>query len=223
MLSKEFLMKNLNLNLNLKLKWVMAISLIIAATSNIELAHSYGHGISAYPFAQDVSMVTTELIGHMSNGKGMGLQARYGRKFNQFVSIDGGVGFSDSNRSGRVFVATDIEIFPDYEHQPRFSLKPFFENAMEYKKRKSIFGISPLFSKGFPVLNQSVHPFVSLPIGLTLNTSNNSYEMRSTVAMGVTGKVPLEGMENVIFNLEGNINIAKSFSGIFLGFSYALN
>lgn len=185
-------------------------------------AFGYGLGISSHPFSEKNTFLTTEMVDHIGNGTGFGIQARLTKKLSPTVSLEGGAGFADGDLSGRYFAATEIEFYPDFDRQPRISLKTFFENAREFGTRRNIMGIVPVFAKGFRAWENDVYPFLGFPFGLTLNESTKSYNLRSSIALGMTCKLPMEGYEHLLVNVEGNINMANSYSGLFAGLSYPL-
>jgi hypothetical protein len=183
---------------------------------------AYGLGISSHPLTPEKTLITTEFVGHVAQGKGLGMQARVTRKLSSLILLDAGLGFADSERSGRFFLGSDIEFFPDYEKQPRISFKASFEQAKEFGKQRSIIGLSPLVSKGFIVREKMINPFVAVPVAVSLN-DNDRYDIRTHLALGATANIPWDGYQNLIFNAEADININNSFTGVFLGLSYPLN
>ena len=89
---------------------ILFLNLLI--TSNLWAA--LGSGWSTYPMLIDNSFLSTELVGDLSNDGGVGFQGRYTHKVNKSTVIDGGLGFSGGQRSGRIFAGVDYELFPDY-------------------------------------------------------------------------------------------------------------
>ena len=185
----------------------------------------YGMGLSSYPLKTKGSILTTELISFFSDGKGLGLQGRYTRKINGSVTLDGGIGVSDSGRNQRYFAGADIEFFPDYGKQPRISVKAFFQSAEEFEKRKNIIGGAPMASKGFAMFGKMIHPFIAAPVGLVLDQNTKQYEFRITGAFGIMGNIPVgDPKENkqLVYNVEANLNIQDSYSAIYFGISSLL-
>ena len=85
-----------------------------------------------------------------------------------------------------------------------------------------IIGLGPVVSKGFSFWGKEAFPFVAIPFGLTLNQDNKQYEMRTNIALGIMGKIPVKKLEKLIFNLEADINLNNSFTAVFLGMTYPL-
>ena len=48
-----------------------------------------------------------------------------------------------------MLIFLDYEFFPDYMKQPRFSVKGLLQNVKDGDTRKNVFGVTPIFSKGF--------------------------------------------------------------------------
>ena len=183
----------------------------------------YGLGVSTHPLKDNQRAVTAEFNGIISNGKGVGMQARYTQKLSELVVVDGGFGFSDGDRANRMFINADYELYPDYIKQPRVSVRGTLERAKEFESSKSRIGIAPTVSKGFNFWGKEAFPFASLPLGLELNRDEKSYEIVSQLALGITGNIPLRGYENILANLETNLNISNGFSSVFFGLTLPIN
>lgn len=182
-----------------------------------------GEGLSSYPIPEDQALLTTELTNFVNNGQGMGIQARYTRKINTLLQVDAGLGFSDGEHQNRIFVASNYELFPDYGHQPKVLIRGLLENGRELRSRRTTLGLGPLFTKEIKSTEASFHPFLGVPIGLALDQNSRSYQIRAHLSLGLTGKIPFIGMENLLYNFEGNINVQNSYSMLYCGISYPLN
>lgn len=213
-------MKSHNHKKNILFYSVLLILICFLPTQKV---FAYGHGLSSFPLQDKKTMLTTEMVGDTTGSKGMGIQARVTQRLNSAVLLDGGLGFSDGDRGSRIFVGTDVELYPDYENQPKVSVRGFLENAKEFNSRRNIFGVSPTVSKGFAINEHPIYPFASLPIGLTLDSKTNKYEVKTSIALGASSALPLEGFEHLLLSSELNINLRNSFTGIFFGLSYKLN
>jgi len=168
-------------------------------------------------------MISTEFTGILSNGGGMGLQARYTQKINNQLKFDTGLGIGGGERNSRLFAGLDYEIFPDYQNQPRFSLKASYENAKEFNNRYNIFSIAPTISKGFSFWGKEAYPFFTLPVGISLNENSKKYETIINASFGWTGKLPIKGYDHLTTSVEASLNLKNSWGGVFVGLSYPLN
>ena len=112
-------------------------------------ALSSGVGFSSYPLMIDKKFVSLEMTGNLSSSGGVGVQGRFTQKLHSRMTLDGGIGISGGRFSGRVFAGLDYEFFPDYMKQPRFSVKGVLQNVKDGDTRKNVFGVTPIFSKGF--------------------------------------------------------------------------
>lgn len=184
---------------------------------------AYGIGQSTYPLMEKQHMISTEITGITSTGGGVGMQARYTRKMNNKLVLDGGIGLSGGERSNRIFAGADWEIFPDYMNQPRISVKTSLENAKEFKLRRNILTVAPTVSKGFSFWGKEAFPFVALPLGVQLINETKSYETIANLNLGVTGNLPIAGYEKFTASAEATVGIKDSYTGVFLGLSYPLN
>lgn len=186
-------------------------------------AMAYGTGISTYPLEADDKFISAEATGITSSGGGFGMQARFTQKINEKATVDAGLGIGGGERSGRLFAGYDHEIIPDYESQPRISLKAFVENSKEFNARRNILGIAPSFSKGFSFWGKEAFPYISLPYGISLDGSTNSYQSTFSANLGITGNLPAEwSTKQLTANAELIAGLKNSFSGLFVGIAYPI-
>ncbi len=186
-------------------------------------ANAYGTGISTYPLQTDDKLISAEATGIVSSGGGMGMQARFTQKITEKATVDAGLGISGGERSARLFAGYDHEIIPDYESQPRISLKAFVENSKEFNSRRNILGFAPTFSKGFSFWGKEAFPYISIPYGISLDGSNNSYQSTLSANLGLTGNLPAEwSSKQLTANAEVILGVKNSYTAIFAGVSYPI-
>lgn len=183
---------------------------------------AYGIGYSSYPLSQKMKMVSAEATGILSDAKGVGIQGRYTQRLSRKTIVDGGVGISGGDRTTRLFVGADYEIFPDYRNQPRFSMKANLERAKEFEIARNNLSLSPTVSKGFSFWGREAYPFVALPVGLSLDGDSSTYKTQISAAMGISGKLPIEGYDHLSGNIETNIDLKNSYTAFFVGVSFPL-
>jgi hypothetical protein len=187
-------------------------------------AHAYGTGLTSYPLEVETKLISAEFTGITSTGGGLGLQARFTDKLSESGTIDAGLGISGGERSARLFAGYDYELFPDYENQPRTSIKAFVENSKEFNARRNILGLAPTVSKGFTFWDKEAFPYLSIPYGISLNGTNNSYSTTISANLGISGVIPAEVGSNrqLTANAEAIIGLKDSFSGVFFGVAYPI-
>ncbi len=200
-------------------KIFVSLSVVVMSGS----AWAYGTGYSSFPLSLEKRLIATEITGITSNGGGLGVQARYTQKANEQLSFDAGLGMGAGERSGRIFANADYEIFPDYMRQPRFAVRAGYEYAKEFDSSRNIFSVAPTVSKGFSFWGNEAFPFVSLPIGMNLNTSSKTYESSLAFNTGITGHLPMDGYQDWIGSAEMQIDLKDSFTAVFFGISYPIN
>lgn len=208
---------------NLKGLSLLAMTLSLGLGSSA--AFGYGMGISTFPLAEDKKVLSTEVTGIVSDGGGIGLQARYTQKLTESSAVDAGLGISGGERSARLFAGYDYELFPDYDMQPRTSIKAFVENSKEFGTRRNILGIAPSVSKGFSFWGKEAFPYLSLPYGISLDGTKNSYQTTLSANLGISGIIPAEYLATnkaLTANAEVIIGLKDSFSGLFVGFGYPI-
>lgn len=196
---------------------------LIASLFVSSQAMGYGVGVANFPMMTDKKWLTTEFTGITNEGGGVGLQARYSQKLSHALLIEAGVGLGGGERSNRIFAGADYELIPDYMNQPRVSVKTTIANAREFDIRRNVLQVAPTVSKGFSFWGHEAYPFLSVPVGLSLETATSTYETIAAVSMGLTGHLPIEGYRDWMGNIEGQVNLKDSYTGIFFGISYPIN
>ncbi len=194
----------------------------VLALFAVQDALSYGVGITTYPILTGNKLFSAEATGIFTEGGGVGMQARYTQKLSSSILLDGGAGLSSGDRSGRVFFGADFEIFPDYQNQPRFSVKTSFTHAREFDLNQNILSLNPIVSKGFNFWGLDAYPYLSIPMGLSLNDGTNSYQTLYALSLGASSRLPLEGFDYLILSVQAQVNLANTFSGLLLGLTYPL-
>ncbi|NOT78134.1 MAG: hypothetical protein HOP07_03925 [Bacteriovoracaceae bacterium] len=208
---------------NLKVLSILGLTLTLGFGSSA--AFGYGMGISTFPLEAEKKVLSAEVTGIVSNGSGLGLQARYTQKINEFSAVDAGLGIAGGERSARLFAGYDYELFPDYENQPRTSIKAFLENSKEFGTRRNILGLAPTVSKGFSFWGQEAFPYLSLPYGISLDGTKNSYQTTISANLGITGIIPAEQIGSsraITANAEVIVGLKDSFSAVFVGLGYPI-
>lgn len=201
-----------------KIKFVSILSGLLI-TSN---AWSLGMGVSSYPMLTGKKLISSEFTGITSTGGGIGLQARYTQKLSKKVIIDGGIGISGGEHANRFFVGTDLEIFPDYSKQPKVSIRTDLELANEFDVSRTKLGLAPTVSKGFSFWGREAFPYLSLPVGISLDGDTQTYQSTVTANLGINGNLPFESFKHLQSNAELQLNIKDSYTSIIIGLSYAL-
>jgi hypothetical protein len=196
------------------------LSVVVAAFSFSAMANVIG--VSTHPFQAQKQVVNTEFTSNLSSGSGFGVQARYYNRINRDWNIDAGAGFSGGERDSRFFLGADYMLIPDYDNQPRISFKSFFERTNDFNNTFNNIGVAPTLSKGFSFWGHEAFPFVALPVKLGLNSDSKRYDMISSLALGITGRLPIEGTNNLIGNIEANLDIDNSYTALLMGVSYPL-
>jgi hypothetical protein len=194
----------------------IAILLFVALFSAVASATV---GLSTHPFTMKKQVITTEFNSYTTNGAGAGITAKYFQRINENFNFDAGVGVTDGERANRFFAGGDFQLFPDYGRQPRVSVKGLLETMSFDGNRINSFGAAPTVSKGFSFWGNEAFPFLAVPMRVSLNTDTNTYETSTAVAMGITGRLPLDGYESLIYNFETNFSVRNSANAILMGIS----
>lgn len=182
-----------------------------------------GIGNSSFPMMTGKKFISTEFTGTTTDDGGMGLQVRYTQKMNPQLTMDAGIGIAGGDRSQRAFLGADYELYPDYMQQPKISLRTKLSRAQEFEKTKTIVSLAPTFSKGFNVYGNEAFPYVSIPLGLNLNSDERTYESTASLNLGVNGKLPIEGYKHLNGNAEVQVGLKESYTAMVLGLSFPMN
>jgi hypothetical protein len=181
---------------------------------------AYGTGYSTHPIPEEQRMINIEAMGIVSDNGGLGIQGRYTHRLNTDLTLDGGLGISGGDRENRIFVGADYMLFPDYESQPRLSLKGSYILSEEFGTSTNNFSISPTVSKGLSMWDQEIYPFLAVPVGLQLVSEGNKYETTIGASLGATAPLMLENAEKLFLNAEVNIDLKDSYTAFFTGIGY---
>lgn len=179
-------------------------------------------GVSAHPFVLKNKAIQTEFTGNFSGGSGVGVQARYVHKLNQDLRLDGGFGLQAGERTSRIIMGADYMLYPDHRNQPRISLKGTYERLREFSRNVDAIGITPTVSKGVTIGGNEAFPFIALPVKLRLASDTSTYERETALSMGMTGPLPIKGYRHLIGNIEANLELENSYTGLFMGVTYML-
>ncbi len=183
---------------------------------------AYGTGLSTFPLMNEQKIISTEFTGITSRGGGLGLQARFTQKIDEFQTVDAGLGIAGGERNARLFAGYDYELFPDYEYQPKTTLKAFIENAKEFGVRKNVLGFAPTFSKGLSISDKEIFPFLSVPVGISLNNKNNTYNTSVSANLGVSTLFQTENSKALTTAVELVLGVRESYSGLFVSVGYPI-
>lgn len=195
------------------------LALVLATALLSTVASASTIGVSTHPFTMKKQVVTTEFNNYMTNGTGAGITAKYFQRLNEQINFDAGFGITDGDRSNRIFMGADFGLLPDYGRQPRVSIKGLLQTEDFDGNRINSFGAAPTISKGFSFWGKEAFPFLAVPMRVGLNADTNTYETSTAVATGITGRLPMDGYENLIYNFEANMSVRNSFTGFVMGLS----
>ncbi len=186
------------------------------------LSFAYGLGLNTYPLQERRLFLSPELVALLDDASGVGVQGRLTYKLNSNFKFDGGFGVGTGDRSIRLFLGSDMEIFPDYQNQPRFSVKAFYEYAREYKNGINIIGLAPTVSKELDFWGHKGHPYVAIPVALGMHTPSSTYKTRLNLSAGLTSSIPAINNVPMIGTFEATFNLKDSYGGFMMGVAYPI-
>lgn len=185
-------------------------------------AHSNEVGWSVYPLKENQKIITAQFGGVFSGEGGYGITASYLQKLSPKWDVEAGAGFTGGDEGFTLYGAGNYELFPDYDKQPKVTLKGWYQYSDVSSSSVNRFYISPLVSKSTVLWGAETFPYVGIPTGVNLNYDNKQYSLFSALTLGISGNIPWEKMKNVMMLVEAKLNITGAYSGISFGFSHSL-
>lgn len=185
----------------------------VALASNI--------GLSTHPLEVDKQVFKSELSNSFSEGQGNGIELSYLYVLTKEASVDAGIEVSDGDQSSKLYVASTYEFFPDYDNQPRMTVKGAFERSRLDGDGQSSFMFAPTLSKGMSAWGQEIFPYVAVPLRFIFTGTGNNTRFGSAFTIGAS--TPINGLSSttsVLANIETTINLRNSMSAIALGIGF---
>ena len=198
-------------------KWGVVLSSLFLSYK----IHAYGSGVSSYPLPVGKKLLTAEFLGITSSGGGMGFQMRFAKKARPNLFLEGGMGMSGGNRSSRVFLGGDWEIYPDFLRQPRIALTGRIINAKEFGVRHNKVSIAPSVGKAFSLKGKVFHPYISVPYSVSL-AGDQTYRTSLNANVGIVGNLPFRRYQHLVGGIEATAGLRNGFMGFVAGLSWPI-
>ncbi len=173
-------------------------------------------GVSSIPLHEYKNMFSLEYNQQLRGSTNPGMQVQYLHSATKKIGFDAGLRISKGDYLGFVAGAT-YEVLPDYNNQPRFSLRAFYERDNWNGADFNNFGMSPTVSKGLNFNSVHLYPFLALPTKISIFEDSDEVNLASSLAIGLNGKIPNSKFKNIQAYLEANINLKNTVSNLSLG------
>lgn len=151
----------------------------------------------------------------LTNGAGVGINARYTQNLNELMNITGIIGTSGGPRGFRAGANTTFDFFPDIEGQPGIGLGV---QGMYYRLNtdKGLFEVTaiPYIHKTFLSGKNEIEPYLAIPLGMGF--SEGRYNAVSSLSVGSMFK----NSESLRYIIEFGIAINNTESFISGGVVY---
>lgn len=197
------------------------LALCIATVSSLSMAATVG--VSTHPFVSTDQAITTEFNSFHDYGSGIGITGRYFKSLNENVNLDVGIGIATEDRPVSLFAAADYMLYPDYNNQPRISIKSGIESVQIEDERWNIIGAAPTISKSIVVNGYELFPFASIPLRLGLNSDTEEYKIFPEFSFGTTaGGFSIGEYNNLIGSFEVGFDLSNGGSSVTAGLTYPL-
>ncbi len=175
-------------------------------------------GMSSMPLSQYKNALSAEFTMALEDSTNPGVQVQYLHSATKRIGFDGGMRLSSNDRFG-LFLGGSYVFFKDYNNQPRFSLRGFYERESINSVDFNNFGFAPIVSKGFSIMGIHAYPYAALPTKLVIIEDSEDVQLASSLSLGVTSKLPFKNFEKIMAHIEGNINLKNTANDLSFGLS----
>jgi hypothetical protein len=173
-------------------------------------AHASIVGISTHPLNDEARVLSAEMTGYMSQRNEMGTGLRYTQEVDQYKLLDLTVAGAQESRGLTVGGGMDFELLSEDVSQPRISVKPYVQYQKFESNTSNLLGAAPTMRKGFSINGQEFFPYVAIPTGMKLDSSNDEYEYYASLTLGASMPFPGANTEKLLLSIEGNKDMGAS-------------
>jgi hypothetical protein len=188
---------------------LMKILLIIFLLS-LQISQAAFVGISTHPLNDNAKVLSAEFTGFMSQRHEVGMGARYTQEVMNGRILDLGVMGAQNSRSLMVNSSLDFKILDEDIYRPRFSLRPYLGYSKVEENVQNLVGLAPVIRKGFSLNQVEFFPYISIPTGLKINSSNDEFNFSTSLTLGSSFNFPGADSENLLMSVEGNKDLGSS-------------
>lgn len=167
-------------------------------------------GISTHPINDGGRILSAEMTGYFSERHEMGAGLRYTQEVERGRIFDMSVAGGQDSRGLTVSGGVDLELLREGLSQPRVSFKPYAQYHRFEANTFTLLGAAPTIRKGFSVSGQEFFPYLAVPAGMKIDSSNAEFVYYASTTIGMSMALPGGHNDNILLSLEGNKDMGSS-------------
>jgi hypothetical protein len=167
-------------------------------------------GISTHPMNDEGKILSAEMTGYMSQRHEVGMGLRYTQELNRGQILDLAAGGAQDSRGLFLGGGLDFELLHEDVSQPRLSLKPYYQYQKFEEFKQYLIGAAPTLRKGFSVNGGEVFPFLAVPSGIKIDSSNEKYDYYASLTLGASMPLAVGGGDKLLLSVEANKDLGAS-------------
>ncbi len=173
-------------------------------------SHASVVGISTHPLNDEARVLSAEMTGYMSQRHEVGMGLRYTQEVNRGQLLD--LAASGGQDSRGLFLGTgmDFEILHEDVSQPRLSMKPYYQHQKFENDKMNLIGAAPTMRKGFSVNGNEFFPYLAVPTGIKIDSSNDKFDYYASLTLGASMPLPAAGGDKLLVSVETNKDLGAS-------------
>lgn len=167
-------------------------------------------GISTHPLNEEARLLSAEMTGYMSQRHEVGMGLRYTQELNPGQILDLAAGGAQDSRGLFLGGGMDFELLNEDVKQPRLSVKPYYQYQKFEEFKQYLVGAAPTMRKGFSVNGSEIFPFVAVPTGIKIDSSNEKYDYYASLTLGASMPLAAAGGDKLLLSVEANKDLGAS-------------
>lgn len=167
-------------------------------------------GISTHPLNDEARVLSAEMTGYMSQRQEVGMGVRYTQEVNRGQLLDLTAGGAQDSRGLYLGGGMDMEILHEDVSQPRVSIKPYYQHQKFEQNKMNLIGAAPILRKGFSVEGNEFFPYLAIPSGIKVDSSNDEFVYYASMTLGASMPLPAAGGDKLLVSVEANKDLGAS-------------
>lgn len=167
-------------------------------------------GISTHPLNDEARVLSAETTGYMSQRHEVGMGLRYTQELQPGQLLDLSASGAQESRGLMVGGGMDFELLREDVSQPRVSIKPYLQYHKFEGDKLNLVGAAPTLRKGFSIEGNEFFPYLALPSGLRIDSTNDEFDYYASLSFGASMPLPAAGGDKLLLSVEGNKDLGAS-------------
>ena len=199
------------------MKFLSLLFFLISASTQASIV-----GLTTHQLSEEARVLTAQTTAYMNQRHEMGFGLRYTHGIQQGQLLDVYAGGAQHSRGFSFGAGMDFELLSDEGAQPRVSLKPFYQHQKFESSKLTNLGAAPTLRKALDILGTNVYPFLAVPMGIQIDSSDDEFVYLASVSFGVSMAIP-NTEERLVVNLEANKNLGAASDSLSALISWVWN